>query len=146
MPLKEWDMAMVNRFIVLGFLMVPGICLGAGTVSLAEIDPLLQQKTQIRTFLMSSLDMDSTAMAAVRLGSHVKYLGGARMGPYIVQARPKAPKGAAPLEVVLCTEARFFDASGKMTDDEMKAVRLEEKLTLVMLRELNSAPAIPNCP
>lgn len=137
---------MASRFILLGFLMAPCICLGAGTVSLAEIDPLLRQRPEIRDFLMSSLDMDSTVMAAVRFGSHVKYLGGARMGPYMIQARPKTPKGASPLEVVLCTEARFLDASGKPTGDETNAVRLEEKLTVVMLREVNSAPAIPNCP
>jgi len=49
------------------------------------------------------------------------------MGPYI--------------EVMLCTDAQFFDASGKLTRDEMNAVRLEEKLTVVMLREVNAAPA-----
>ena len=95
---------------------------------------------------MSSLDMDSTVMAAVRFGSHLKYLGGGHMGPYMIQARPKTPKDASPFEVVLCTDARFFDASGQVTEDEMNAARLEEKLTVVMLRELNSRPAIPNCP
>jgi Ran GTPase-activating protein (RanGAP) involved in mRNA processing and transport len=140
-------MARVIRFfIVLAYVMLPGVCIGGGTVSLAEIDSLLQQKPPVRNFLMSSLDMNSTVMAAVRFGSHANYLGGARMGPYIIQARPKSPRDASPLEVVLCTDARFFDASGSVTEDEMNAVRLEEKLTVVMLREVNSAPAIPSCP
>ena len=124
---------------------VPGVCLGGGTVSLAEIDSLLRQKPSLRNFLMSSLDVDDTVMAALRFGPHTK-LGGARMGPYMIQARPKTPKNASPLEVVLCTDARFFDASGRVTEDETNAVRLEEKLTFVILRELNSVPAIPNCP
>jgi hypothetical protein len=85
-------------------------------------------------------------MAAVRFGSHVKNLGGAHMGPYMIQARPKTPKNALPIEIVLCTDARFFDASGKVTEDEMNAVRLEEKLTVIILREINSTPVIPNCP
>ena len=63
---------------------------------------------------MSSLDMDTTVMAAVRFGSHVKHLGGAHMGPYMIQARPKTPKDASAIEIVLCTDARFFDASGKV--------------------------------
>ena len=144
---KEWHMArVICFFIVLACVVLPDVCIGGGTVGLAEIDPLLRQQPQVRNFLLSSLDMDSTVMAAVRFGSHVKYLGGAHMGPYMIQARPKSPKDASPLEVVLCTDARFFDASGKATEDEVNAVRLEEKLTVVMVREVNSAPAIPNCP
>ena len=139
-------MAVVIRFlVVLGWVMFPGVCIGGGTINLAEIDSLLRQKPQVRNFLMSSLDMDNTVMAALRFGSHTK-LGGAHMGPYMIRARPKTPKDASALEVVLCTDARFFDAAGKVTEDEINAVRLEEKLTVVMLREGNSAPAIPNCP
>ncbi len=140
-------MARAVRFCaVLACVLIPSVCAGAGTVGLADIEPLLRQKPQITTFLMSSLDMDATVMAAVRFGAHVKHLGGARMGPYIIQARPKTSKDALPIEVVLCTDARFIDASGRVTEDEMNAVRLEEKLTVVLLREVNSAPAIPNCP
>ena len=136
----------IRFFVALVLVLVPGVCIGGGTVNFAEIDPLLQQKPEIRNFLLSSLDMDSTVMAAVRFGSQLKHLGGTRMGPYMIQARPKAPKDALPVEVVLCTDARFFDASGKETEDETNAVRLEEKLSVVMLRQVNSAPAIPNCP
>jgi hypothetical protein len=140
-------MARVARFCaVLACVLIPSVCAGAGTVGLADIEPLLRQKPQITTFLMSSLDMGATVMAAVRFGAHVKHLGGARMGPYIIQARPKTSKDASPIEVVLCTDARFIDASGRVTEDEMNAVRLEETLTVVLLREVNSAPAIPNCP
>ncbi|MGE5215471.1 MAG: hypothetical protein ACM3SP_00550 [Chloroflexota bacterium] len=133
-------------FIVLISALRPEVCIGGGTVSFADIDPLLRQQPQVRNFLMSTLDMDGTVMAAVRFGSHVKYLGGARMGPYMIQARRKSLKDAPPLEVILCTDARFFDESGKMTEDEVNAVRLEEKLTVVMLRQVNSAPPIPSCP
>jgi len=135
----------IRIFLLLVCVFVPGVCLGGGTVSLAEIDSLLRQKPSVRNFLMSSLDMDDTVMAALRFGPHTK-LGGARMGPYMIQARPKIPKDASPLEVVICTDALFFDASGRATEDEINAVRLEEKLTAVILRELNSHPAIPNCP
>ena len=125
---------------------LPGVCCAAGTLSLADIDPLLRQKPQIRAFLSSSFDMEPTVTAALRFGSHVKYLGGAHAGPYIVIARPKALKDAAPLEIILCTDTRFFDPSGRPTEDEANAARLEETLTAVMLRETGSKPAIPGCP
>jgi hypothetical protein len=133
-------------FAALALAMLPGLGLAAGTVGLADVDPLLRQKPRLRAFLMSAFDMDGTVTAAVRFGPHLKYLGGARTGPYMIQARPKAPKDAAPLEIVLCTDARFFDASGKPTQDETNAARVEEKLAAVMLREAGSAPAIPSCP
>ena len=139
-------MARAIRRLVVLLAALPGVCVAAGTVTLADIDPLLQQEPLVRSFLMSSFDMDPTVTAALRFGSHVKYLGGAHAGPYIVIARPKAPKDAAPLEIVLCTDTRFFDPSGRPTEDEANAARLEEKLTAVMLRETGSKPAIPSCP
>ncbi len=123
--------AIAIRFsIVLACVMLPGVCIGGGTVNLAEIDPLLRQKPEVRSFLMSSLDMDSTVMSAVRFGSHVRHLGGAHMGPYMIQARPRIPKDALPIEVVLCTQARFFDGSGKLIQDEMNAVGLRDPISV----------------
>ena len=131
---------------ILAWAMAPALSVAGGSVGLADIDPLLRQKPALREFLASSLKLDDTAMAAIRFGPHVKHLGGARMGPYTIQAHPKTSRNAAPIEIVLCTDARFFDSSGQAVQDETNAVRLEEKLTVVMLREINSAPASPNCP
>lgn len=136
----------LRLFFVLAFAVVPGFCVAAGTVSFSAIAPLLAQKPQIREFLRSSLDMDQTVTAAVRFGRHFKYLGGARMGPYIIRARPKTPQNAAPIEVVLCTDAKFFDGSGKPTRDKANAARFAETLTVVMLRDADASPAIPSCP
>jgi hypothetical protein len=132
--------------VALALAAVPGVGAGAGTVNLAEIDPLLRQKPQIHAFLVSAYRMEPTVMAAVRFGPEAKHLGGARMGPYIIRARPKTPKNAAPLEIVLCTEALFFDAAGKQLPNEKNAVRVEERLGPMMLREAGSKPAIPSCP
>ena len=68
------------------------------------------------------------------------------MGPYMIQGRPKGSAGGNTLEIILCTESRFLDESGKPTRNESAAVRLEERLTTVLLRELGSVPAIPACP
>jgi len=126
--------------------LLPAVCLAGGSVSLGEVDPLLRQAPAIRDFLLSSLELDDTAMAAVRFGSHLPHLGGARMGPYMIRARPKASKDTSPLELVLCTDVRFFDEAGHVVEDETRAARLEEKLSAVMIREMGSLPPIPNCP
>ena len=54
----------IRFFIVLASVVLPSVCIGGGSVSLAEIEPLLRQKPEVRNFLMSSLDMDRTVMAA----------------------------------------------------------------------------------
>jgi hypothetical protein len=92
------------------------------------------------------LDQNETVMAAVRFGPHFEHLSGSRMGPYIIEARPRGSKDGNPLEIVLCTDARFLDESGHVVQDETSATRVEEHLTAVMLREVGSAPAIPSCP
>ncbi len=68
------------------------------------------------------------------------------MGPYLVEARPKGSKGGKPVELVLCTDVRFVDEAGEVVANEMKATRVEEKLTVVILREVGSQPTIPECP
>ena len=126
--------------------LVPCPSIAGGTLGLNEIDGLLRQKPALREFLTSSLDLSDTVMAAVRFGSHFEHLGGGRMGPYMIEARPKATKERIPIQVVLCTDARFLDGSGNVAENEMKAVRVEEKLTAVMLREIDARPAVPEGP
>jgi hypothetical protein len=126
--------------------LLSSIAIAGGTLRLGEIDPLLRQRPALRDFLESSLDLYDTVMAAVRLGPQFEHLSGARIGPYLVQGRPKRPRGGKSVEVVLCTDARFLDETGKVAADETKATRVDKKLTAVMLREVGSLPPIPACP
>ena len=135
-----------SLWVLLASLAVPSTSTAGGTIGLDEIDPLLRQRPALRRFLMSSLEFESTAMAAVRLGSHFEHLGGARIGPCLLQGRPRGSKNGEPLEVVLCTQPRFLDAAGEVAAEETKATRVEEKLMEVVLREAHSKPAIPSCP
>ena len=134
------------RIVTLLLGLAPSLAIAGGTLDLGDIDPLLRQKPALREFLVSSLDLDATVMAAVRFGPEFEHLSGARMGPYVIEARPKGSKGGTPLEVILCTDARFLDDEGKAIESDMKATRVEETLTAVMLRELGSSPAVPTCP
>jgi len=136
----------MDLWVLLTSFMVPRPTSAGGTVGLDEVDRLLRQQPSLRSFLMSSLELESTVMAAVRLGPQFQHLGGARAGPYLIQGRPKGSKDGEPLEVVLCTHVRFLDAEGKVPADETEATRVEERLTVVMLREAHSKAAFPSCP
>jgi hypothetical protein len=132
--------------VIFTWLSAPTFSIAGGTVGLADIDPLLRQKPALREFLASSLDLNDTVMAAIRFGPQFEHLSGGRMGPYMIEAWPKGSKGGSAIELVLCTDARFVDEAGKVVESDIKAARVEEKLTAVMLREIGSLPAVPTCP
>ncbi len=136
----------MDLWVLLVGLAVPTASPAGGTVGLDDVDPLLRRRPTLRSFLISSLDLENTVMAAVRLGPHFEHLGGARVGPYLLEGKPKGSKDADPLEVVLCTHVRFLDADGKVPVDETKATRIDEQLSVVMIRESHSKPAVPSCP
>lgn len=130
-------------------LCAPAICSAGGTLGTEQVDALLQQWPTVRAFLTASLEMEDSAFAEIRLGSHFKHLGAWRLGPYTVRARPRSPAaGASPIRVVVCTEARFIDEAGKVIKEDSDALfdaaRVEETLTAVMIEEDNYAP--PVCP
>jgi hypothetical protein len=117
--------------------------MAGGTLSTAELGPLMGQMPEVRDFLRSSLRLSDSAYAEVRLGPDFINLSGARMGPYTIDAKSD---GAA-LVVVLCTKARFLDSKGH----ELPATRINqaasiaEKLTGVMLRQEGDVAAPPPC-
>lgn len=134
------------RVVALAWVLAPSLSIAGGTVGLDDIEPLLRQKPALREFVRSAFDLDATVMAAIRFGPQFEHLSGGRMGPYMVEARPRGSLGRPPIELVLCTEARFLDEHGRVVQSEMTAHRVEETLTAVMLREIGSRPAIPACP
>lgn len=103
----------MDLWVLLVSLAIPTAPMAGGTVGFGDIDPLLRRRPALRDFLLSSFEFQSTVMAAARLGPHFEHLGGARVGPYLLQGKPKGSKDAEPLEVVLCTHFRFLDAEGK---------------------------------
>ena len=123
---------------------VAGPCFAGATLGTNELEILLRQQPAVHEALESSIKLSETAYAETRLGPHFAHLGGARVGPYTVRGMLK--QSHKEIELVLCTEADFIDAGGaKLTEAVFEnAVRVEERLTAVVLRE-RSDPR-PACP
>ena len=70
------------------------------------------------------------------------------MGPYTFMAKPMATRSSGELEVIICTNARFLDKSGKQLNDSNieDAVRLEETLASVQVRDRRADAGRPVCP
>jgi hypothetical protein len=96
--------------------------------------------------LRSSLEFPATAWAEVRLGSHFKALGGARMGFYSFKARVR--NSNREVEVVLCTTGRFLNLKGEELPESQvfEAARLEEHLVTLLLRDVSTTRGTPSCP
>ncbi|HWI80719.1 hypothetical protein [Ramlibacter sp.] len=112
--------------------------------------PLLDQKPQVKEFILQNFDLPNGAWAEVRIGSHFKHLGGKRLGPYTVQVRPKGTHEISPVVLTLCTTYQFLDRNGASVDLDVAGradvVDVREKLVSVQLREAREMDTRPACP
>lgn len=134
----------LNCILLLATLIRPA--LAGGTLGSEELDALLKQQPDVREFLTSTLKLSDSAYAEVRLGEHFKNLGGARIGPYTIQA--KSLKDGRSIEVVLCTHTRFLDDNWKeLPEDRIEtASKIDEKLVAVLLQQPDEKRGKPLCP
>jgi hypothetical protein len=88
------------------------LAMAGGTFPLSQLKPILEQKPALATHLFSTLEFAEWGMAS-RVGSIVnEKLGGARLGPYRIRAKPKGVTGAYIFEVVVYTKKTFLDEGG----------------------------------
>ena len=119
--------------LVLSFLVVCAVGGAGGSCDFEEdVKPILMQQPKLGEHLIATLDIYRTA-SAVRIGSDVnEELGGARVGPYTMYAKPKNAKGPYVFELTVNTKQKFLDADGKKTKLE-KAASVKETLENVQI-------------
>ena len=75
-------------------LLLPHASFAGGTFPFSQLKPILEQKPMLASHLFSTLDFAEWGMAS-RVGSIVnEKLGGARLGPYRIRAKPKGAEKA----------------------------------------------------
>ena len=109
-----------------------------GSVTLSDIQPLIQQQPLLWKFFSDHLDISQNG-GGLRLGSVGIPLQGYRVGPYEFPARIKGSEGAYDLKVIINTDLYFLDANGKEVTDEKLAFKKEEVLKGISL-ELQKPP------
>ncbi len=124
-----------------------GLCHAGGSVDFDVVDRLLRSQTVTHQWFSSTLEFPETADAGIRFGNHFTHLGGARMGPYTFRAKTKAPTKPGEIDVLVCTNAEFHDTSGKKIKANIEqAVRIEEKLAAILLRDARNDVEALVCP
>lgn len=80
-----------------------------------DLVPILNQKSELKKVLFDSFDLDWTGGAG-RIGYRVnERLGGKRIGPYYLKAKPKGSKSDYNLTLVFHTKVIFKDKDGNET-------------------------------
>ena len=98
-----------------------------------ELAPILDQVPTIRDYVSGTLELAESG-SANRIGNDANpTLGGTRVGPYEIQAKPKGSDGPYVFELVFHTTCRFLDAAG--AEVELPAAeRIEERFDFLEIR------------
>ncbi|MGI8655040.1 MAG: hypothetical protein ACR2LC_07460 [Pyrinomonadaceae bacterium] len=106
-----------------------------GSFQLQDLKPILNQNPVLANYLFSTLDFAAGGVAS-RIGDAVNdRLGGKRVSPYRVLAKPKGTKGAYIFEVVVYTDKIFLDEKSNVTTLE-KAFSVIEKFQYIEIRKV----------
>jgi hypothetical protein len=113
-----------------------------GTLDLDEISALLSQQPRIFRALTTGFEIQKTAIG-VRLGNHFTHLGGKRIGPYTLWARPRGSAGPFDIEIQVCTSVTFLNSTGRATDDIIDAAQTKEVLRSFVVQLESGKVACP---
>ncbi len=105
-----------TSFFTLILALAQPVC-ATGSFQLEDIMALLDQEKEIRGFLLKNLEL-APGGSANRIGQAVNpNLGGARVGPYVLNAKPKGAKDWA-FEIHIEVKTEYLDAAGKPVELE----------------------------
>jgi len=122
-------------FIVAAALLFPSASYSGGSFILDDIKPILNQAPVIQEYLFTSFELEKSGDAN-RIGNNVNpRLGGTRLGPYCVNAKPKGAKGKNTFKVCINTEYQFRDQAGKPCKLE-QAYSVKEKFSSVEIKPI----------
>ncbi len=124
------------------WLVSSGCLLAGGSVRKEAIVELLKQDKQVFHLVSSTLELDRTGWGW-RIGTRIsRGLGGARVAPYTIRARPKGSDGPWIYKLEILADTRFLDDEGR--EVELKdATEIEERFKELQVTEIPSGTKPP---
>lgn len=111
---------------------------GGGSFAREDLIPILGQQPAIAAWVAGGLDLDESG-DAMRIGQNVNpNLGGLRVGPYVILAKPRGASGPFTLEVTVETELNCMDDNGNSVELE-KAASIEEIFSSITVRPVSES-------
>jgi len=117
---------MKESILVILFLIVHNVHAGGSFRLDTELRPILETNPKLMESVFASFDLAESG-GANRIGiSRNNILGGHRLGPYYLNAKPKGHAGNYTFTVVFHTEIELIGGNDKATDDLRSAVKINE--------------------
>jgi hypothetical protein len=99
--------------VMIAFIISGSAAYAGGSFLMDDIKPVFAQSPDIQEYLFSTLELEKSGQAN-RIGNNVNpRLGGMRLGPYCIYAKPKGTAGKNTMEVCINTEYHFSDKTGR---------------------------------
>ena len=125
--------------LTLSLISSPLIVWAGGSFYLSDIEGLLEQQPQLWNYIRETMEISEVGVAS-RISSGVnKELAGVRIGPYLLQAKPRGIKGPPIFEIEVLTNTQFYDAKSKGVPLD-QAVDYKEVLVCLRIRCFSSPP------
>jgi hypothetical protein len=116
-------------------LIVSSISYAGGSFLIEDIKPILVQSPEIQKYLFDTLELERSGDAN-RIGNNVNpRLGGTRLGPYCINAKPKGAKGKNTFNVCINTEYQFRNHAGNPCELS-EAYSVNEKFISVEIKPI----------
>lgn len=125
-------------FIVLNLILFSSLIIGGGSFHFEDdLRPILAQNPPLEDYIINTLDLSDSGIA-MRIGQNVNpHLGGKRIGPYIMRAKPKGSEGPFIWEITFETEQVFTGEDGRIVSDISDAREISEWINAVTIRVLD---------
>ncbi|WP_411825666.1 hypothetical protein [Luteolibacter sp. AS25] len=134
----------MKKFLILAILAVSSPFLEAGgSLDTETVLNLLKKNEVLYKYVTGTLEMSEVAVG-VRLGRQFEEIGGMRIAPYVVHAKPRGGESYT-MELVVECEQKFVSAdgseiailSGDQDGDPAKVVDVLEEVTSISLRKIS---------
>jgi hypothetical protein len=99
--------------VIIAFIFSAAVANAGGSFLLDDIKPLIAQSPEMQKYIFATLELTKSGQAN-RIGNNVNpRLGGTRLGPYCIYAKPRGSKGKNTMEVCINTEYHFKDKKSR---------------------------------
>jgi hypothetical protein len=131
----EENMKRLILLLVTSLLFLPLTAKAGGSFLVEDIKPVLAQVPEIEKYIFSTLELGKSGDASM-IGSTINpRLGGTRLGPYCINAKPKGATGGYVFTLCINTEYDFRDKKGKSCGIE-KAYSVKETFLSMEIKPL----------
>ena len=129
-------MRTLSRFFLTLLIVANGALVSAGgSLGFEEIQPILERDPALGKWLLENLEFKPSA-SGTRLGRHWTELGGARQGPYFVDATTKDT--STPLFVTIETNITYFAGKKKLWSGEATHGEIPDELFDKIIKNADS--------